>query len=437
MKSIPHKSRARGRKKNARGEGKRGTRTLYERSEACLQPRRSVKRRPRPRRSRCTLYLKRLLKFVPVRVRERVKIGRRAANARVTRPETDAASLANTARRVNVDEDAGAVFTDEQSTILLIDELQQAGISATDVNKLKAAGFSTIRQLVMFPRKNIVAVKGFSDAKADKVLESALKMLPESESGGFITAAEDCERRKGVLHITCGAAAVDAILNGGFETRAITEIFGEWRCGKTQICHTLAVTTQMPIEMGGGCSKVAWIDTENTFRSDRLEAIADRFGLDRDAVLSNVMVARVDTVDQMMQALIAIGAKMAEEPFKLLIVDSIMAIFRVDYVARGELSERQQTLNQFLSRLRKLAEEFNVAVVLTNQVQSDPGGMAFAGVEPKKPIGGHVLAHASTIRLQVRKGRAEARVIKVLQGPTLKEDEAEFQITEGGVAGME
>ena len=252
-----------------------------------------------------------------------------------------------------------------------------------------------------------------------------------------MTAAEDAERRKDVLHITSGCAAVDAILNGGFETRAITEIFGEWRCGKTQLCHTIAVTTQMPLEMGGGCAKVAWIDTENTFRGDRLESIADRFGLDREAVLSNVIVARVDTVDQMMQALIAVGAKMAEEPFRLLVVDSIMAIFRVDYVARGELSERQQTLNQFLSRLRKLAEEFNVAIVLTNQVQSDPGGMAFAGVEPKKAIGGHVLAHASTIRIQVRKGRAEARVMKVLQGPTLKENEAEFQITEGGVTGMD
>ena len=191
------------------------------------------------------------------------------------------------------------------------------------------------------------------------------------------------------------------------------------------------------IEEQGLTAKVAWIDTENTFRGDRLESIADRFGLDREAVLSNVIVARVDTVDQMMQALIAVGAKMAEEPFRLLVVDSIMAIFRVDYVARGELSERQQTLNQFLSRLRKLAEEFNVAIVLTNQVQSDPGGMAFAGVEPKKAIGGHVLAHASTIRIQVRKGRAEARVMKVLQGPTLKENEAEFQITEGGVTGMD
>lgn len=336
-----------------------------------------------------------------------------------------------------MEEDAGVTFAEEQSNIVSIDALQQSGVSATDIKKLRDAGFVTVRQLLMFPRKAIIAVKGFSDAKADKVLEGAVKLLPESEAGGFVTAAEDAERRKDVVHITSGAAEVDAILGGGFESRAITEIYGEWRCGKTQLCHTIAVTTQMPVEMGGGCAKVAWIDTENTFRGDRLVQIANRFGLDADAVLSNVMVARVDTVDQMMHALIAIGAKMAEEPFKLLVVDSIMAIFRVDYVARGELSERQQTLNQFLSRLRKIAEEFNVAVVLTNQVQSDPGGMAFAGVEPKKAIGGHVLAHASTIRLMVRKGRAEARVLKVLQGPTLKEDEAEFQITEGGVTGME
>ena len=148
--------------------------------------------------------------------------------------------------------------------------MQQSGVSATDCKKLKEAGFVTVRQLLMFPRKAIVSVKGFSDAKADKVLESAHKLLPESDCGGFVTAAEDAERRKDVLHITSGCAAVDAILNGGFETRAITEIFGEWRCGKTQLCHTIAVTTQMPLEMGGGCAKVAWIDTENTFRGDRL-----------------------------------------------------------------------------------------------------------------------------------------------------------------------
>lgn len=343
-------------------------------------------------------------------------------------------------RSVDIEtEDAGfgADGAGSTSTVILIDTLQQSGVSATDVKKLKDAGFATIRQLVMYPRKSLIAVKGFSDAKAEKVLDAANKLLSDSDCGGFVTAAEQLERRKDTVHITSGCAAVDAILQGGFETRALTEIFGEWRCGKTQLCHTLAVTTQMPVEMGGGNAKVAWIDTEGTFRGDRLIAIADRFGLDADAVLSNVMVAQVFSHEQMTHALVCIGAKMAEEPFKLLIIDSIMSLFRVDFVGRGELSERQQLLNQFLARLRKLADEFNVAVVMTNMVQSDPGGMAFAGVEPKKAIGGHVLAHASHIRLQVRKGRAEARVIKVLQGPSLKEEEAEFQITDGGIAGMD
>lgn len=205
------------------------------------------------------------------------------------------------------------------------------------------------------------------------------------------------------------------------------------RCGKTQICHTLAVTTQLPLEEGGGCAKVAWIDTEGTFRGDRIIQIADRFNLDSEAVLDNIIVARTFTHEMMSNALIALAAKMAEEPFKLLIIDSIMAHFRVDFVGRGELSERQQKLGQFMSRLNKVADEFNVAVVYTNQVQADPSGMSFAGMDPKKAVGGHVLAHASHIRLSVRKGRAENRVVKIVDAPNLKEAEAEFTITNGGV----
>lgn len=329
------------------------------------------------------------------------------------------------------------VMLDVPTSHIPIDALQQYGVSATDIKKVHEAGFSTVRSLMLYTRKDLVAVRGFSDAKVDKLLESAQKVLSDRDAGGFISGAEWCEKRKDTLHLTTSCAAIDEILNGGFETRAITEIFGEWRCGKTQLCHTLAVTTQLPIENGGGSAKVAWIDTEGTFRGERIVQIADRFGLDSAAVLENIMVARTFTNEQMTTALVQIGAKMAEEPYKLLVIDSIMAPFRVDYTGRGELSERQQRLGQFLSRLTKLADEYNVAVILTNQVQSDPGGMAFAGVEPKKPIGGHVLAHASTIRLQVRKGRAEARVLKVLQGPDLKEAEAEFQITDGGITSMD
>ena len=244
-------------------------------------------------------------------------------------------------------------------------------------------------------------------------------------------------QRKDTINIKTGADSIDAILGGGVPTRSITEIYGEWRCGKTQICHTLAVTTQLPLSMGGGCAKVAWIDTEGTFKGERIVQVAERFNLEPSMVLDNILVARTFTHEMMSNALVALAAKMAEEPFKLLIIDSIMAHFRVDFVGRGELSERQQKLGQLCSRLNKIADEFNVAVVYTNQVQADPSGMSFAGMDPKKAVGGHVLAHASHVRMSVRKGRGENRVIKVVDAPNLKEAEAEFVITDGGVVAAE
>ena len=240
-----------------------------------------------------------------------------------------------------------------------------------------------------------------------------------------------------MVYIRTGAETLDGILGGGVPTRSITEIFGEWRCGKTQLCHTLAVTTQLPLSEGGGCAKVAWIDTEGTFKGDRIVQIAERFNLMPEAVLDNIIVARTFTHEMMSNALVALAAKLATEPFKLLVIDSIMAHFRVDFIGRGELSERQQRLGQFLSRLNKMADEFNVAVVYTNQVQADPSGMAFAGMDPKKAVGGHVLAHASHVRLSVRKGRGENRVVKVVDAPNLKEAEAEFAITDGGIVSAE
>ena len=193
------------------------------------------------------------------------------------------------------------------------------------------------------------------------------------------------------------------------------------------------MTTQLPLDEGGGCAKVAFIDTEGTFRADRIVQIAERFNLDSEAVLENILVARTFTHEMMDNALTLLAGKFSEEPFKLLIIDSIMAHFRVDFIGRGELSERQQKLGQFLAKLNKVADEFNIAVVYTNQVQADPSGMSFAGMDPKKAIGGHVLAHASHIRLSVRKGRGDASVINAVHAPNLKEAEAEFIITDGGV----
>ncbi|XP_077407398.1 meiotic recombination protein DMC1/LIM15 homolog isoform X6 [Vanacampus margaritifer] len=140
--------------------------------------------------------------------------------------------------------------------------------------------------------------------------------------------------------------------------------------------------------------------------------------------------------EHQMELLDFVAAKFHEEAgvFKLLIIDSIMALFRVDFSGRGELAERQQKLAQMLSRLQKISEEYNVAVFLTNQMTADPGaGMTFQA-DPKKPIGGHILAHASTTRLSLRKGRAEMRIAKIFDSPDMPENEATFAITAGGIA---
>ncbi|KAF6733733.1 Meiotic recombination protein DMC1/LIM15-like [Oryzias melastigma] len=209
----------------------------------------------------------------------------------------------------------------------------------------------------------------------------------------------------------------------------------EFRTGKTQLSHTLCVTAQLPGEEGYSGGKVIFIDTENTFRPDRLRDIADRFNVDHNAVLDNVLYARAYTSEHQMELLDFVAAKFHEEGgvFKLLIIDSIMALFRVDFSGRGELAERQQKLAQMLSRLQKISEEYNVAVFVTNQMTADPGaGMTFQA-DPKKPIGGHILAHASTTRISLRKGRGEMRIAKIFDSPVMPENEATFAISAGGV----
>jgi len=185
--------------------------------------------------------------------------------------------------------------------------------------------------------------------------------------------------------------------------------------------------------MGGANGKVAYIDSENTFRPERVADIAARFELNPDDILDNIIVARAYTSEHQTELLFNVAAKMAESHFALLIVDSATALFRVDYSGRGELSERQQKLNRFMNQLMKIAEQFNVAVWITNQVMATPDGAAMFVTDPKKPIGGHVIAHASTTRLYLRKGRAEQRICKIYDSPMLPEGEAIFEIGKMGV----
>ncbi|XP_068650500.1 meiotic recombination protein DMC1 homolog [Aristolochia californica] len=293
---------------------------------------------------------------------------------------------------------------EEEDVFESIDRLISQGINAGDIKKLQDAGIFTCNGLMMHTKKNLTSIKGLSEAKVDKICEATEKIV----NFGYVTGSDVLLRRKSVIRITTGSQALDELLGGGIETRQITEAFGEFRSGKTQLAHTLCVSTQLPLNMRGGNGKVAYIDTEGTFRPDRIIPIAERFGMDAGAVLDNIIYARAYTYEHQYNLLLGLGAKMSEEPFRLLIVDSIIALFRVDFSGRGELAERQQKLAQMLSRITKIAEEFNVAVYMTNQVIADPGGGMFIS-DPKKPAGGHVLAHASTVRLMFRKGKDYSR----------------------------
>ena len=321
------------------------------------------------------------------------------------------------------------VEAEEFAGPLPIQKLEEAGIGAADVKKLVEAGFNTVESIAYTPRKVLLAIKGISEAKADKILAEAHKIVPL----GFQTATELYQQRQDIIHITTGSKEFDKLLGGGIETGSITEIFGEFRTGKTQLCHTLAITCQLPLSHGGGEGKVLYIDTEGTFRPERLLPIAERFGINGEEALDNIACARAYNSDHQNQLLIQASAMMSESRFALLIVDSATALYRTDFSGRGELSARQMHLARFLRNLLRLADEFGIAVVISNQVVAQVDGAAMFNADPKKPIGGHIIAHASTTRLYFRKGRGETRICKIYDSPCLPESEAVFAINADGI----
>lgn len=316
------------------------------------------------------------------------------------------------------------------SDFIEIDKLQDGGINAADLKKLKEAGLHSAMAVMYTTKKDLCNIRGMSDTKVEKIQEAARKLT----SAGFVSGVEFMRTKLARrFYITTGASQVDQLLGGGIESCSITELFGEFRCGKTQICHALAVLSQRPVAQNGGGGKVCYIDTENTFRPDRIRTIATAHALDPEFILSNVMYARCLNSDHLWQLLVCAAARMADEKFALLVIDSIMAPFRVDFSGRGELAERQQILARFMSKLQKISEEFNIAVVITNQVMSDPGAALTFAANPPKPIGGHIMAHFSTTRLALRKGRAEQRIMKIYDSPCLPEGDAVYEICARGI----
>ncbi|CAG8566172.1 3210_t:CDS:2 [Diversispora eburnea] len=301
-----------------------------------------------------------------------------------------------------------------------VSELENCGINSLDIKKLIDHGFITVQSIAFTPKKALYEIKGISEVKAEKI---------QSE------ATEIKLRRDDYLYITTGSFELNRLLGGrGIESGAITELFGEFRTGKSQLCHTLAVSCQLPIDVGGAAGGCIYIDTEGTFRPERLVDIAKRFGLEPNEVLDNVAVARAYNTDHQMNLLLQAAVMMTESRVTLLVVDSVTALYRTDYSGRGELAARQMHLAKFLRGLLRLADEFGVAIVITNQVVANVDGNMFpGGGSDKKPIGGNIIAHSSTTRLYFRKGKGENRICKIYDSPCLPEGEATFSIGIGGI----
>jgi len=315
-----------------------------------------------------------------------------------------------------------------------------AGLTEQDICRLVEAGYATVESVAFSPiRKISEEVTGFGDAKSKTLKAAALKLIPM----GFQTAAELLVQRKQMIRLSTGCTAIDALLEGGMETGGITEVFGEFRTGKSQLCHSLCVKCQLPIERGGADAKALYIDTEGTFRPERLVEIAEKYKLNPESVLANVVYARAYNSDHQLHLLAEASGILGAEGsrFALVVVDSATALFRTDYQGRGELADRQQSLAKFLRGLQRLADEFGVAVVITNQVMASvDGGPASAYCNPSalvKPIGGHIMAHATHTRLFLRKCGGEKRICKVYDSPLLPEREAPFLISKYGLEDFE
>ena len=268
---------------------------------------------------------------------------------------------------------------------------------------------------------------GIGEAVATKIITQAR----EAAQIGFETGLDVLEKRKSIGRITTSSEELNKLLGGGIETRAITEFYGKFGSGKTQIAHQLAVDVQLPKEKGGLDGTAIYIDTEGTFRPERIESMAKGIGMDPKKALGNIFVARAYNSDH--QILLAEKAvNMAKEKrVRLVVVDSLMSHFRADYSGVSMLARRQQKLNTHLHDLqRKLADIHNIAVLLTNQVMSKPD--MFFG-DPTKPIGGHILGHSATFRVYLRKSKASKRIARLIDSPNLPEGEAVFKITEKGV----
>lgn len=301
------------------------------------------------------------------------------------------------------------------------------GVGPAIAEKFREAGYSTLEEIGTQSPGQLSDATGIGQESCAKYIKEAGK---NAKIGSFLTGTELMEKRATVGKLTTSSSTFDELLGGGVETQSITEFYGQYGSGKTQFMLQLAVNAQLPVEQGGLGGEVAIIDTENTFRPERIISMAKALELDPDEVLSKIYVGRAYNSHQQMLMVKKVKEIAKEKPIKMLAVDSLTGAFRAEYIGRGTLAERQGKINAHMSALARFGDLHNAAVVVTNQVSSNPA--AFFG-DPTKPIGGNIVGHTSKFRIYLRRGKAGRRVCRLVDSPHLPENEALVSITEDGI----
>ena len=345
------------------------------------------------------------------------------------------ASMENESNNNNLQKNDTNTISEISSPIIDLEIQDIEGIGPTTAKKLKEAGIVSVMDLAVASSDELAVDLNSSKDSAASFIMAAQKLLRDSNvlEKEFVTADAALEKRKSMLRCSTGSIALDDLLLGGIETQAVTEFYGEFGSGKSQICHTLCATARQPTAVGGLDGGVIYIDTEGTFRPERVEQIARARGFDPSQILKSVAVCKIYNSSHLELIIKDLGKYINDFKAKLVVIDSIISLHRAEFAGRGTLADRQQRLNNMLHKLVRLTEIYNIAIVITNQVQSSPD--TFFG-DPTKAAGGNVLGHASTYRIYLRKS-GENRVAKMIDSPYHPYSETRFTVNEKGTDDIE
>ncbi|OYR53415.1 DNA repair and recombination protein RadA [Halorubrum halodurans] len=337
------------------------------------------------------------------------------------------------------------------------DELEDLpGVGPATADKLVENGFESYQSIAVASPGEMSNTADIGESSASDIINAA---RDAADVGGFETGATVLERRQEIGKLSWQIEEVDDLLGGGIETQSITEVYGEFGSGKSQVTHQMAVNVQLSPENGGLDGGCIFVDSEDTFRPERIddmvrglddEILADEMERREiegspddeeametlvDAFLDQIHVAKAFNSNH--QILLAEKAKElageheeSEWPIRIVCVDSLTAHFRAEYVGRGELAERQQKLNKHLHDLMRIGDLFNTAILVTNQVASNPD--SYFG-DPTQAIGGNILGHASTFRIYLRKSKGNKRIVRLVDAPNLADGEAVMRVQGEGL----